>query len=979
MRVFSVLTLVTVFFTVLTGGVCAAATITQISAGDSHTVALDSDGYAWTWGLNASGQLGTDGNVALSSTPTRVALSGLVSVAAGAAHTVVAKADGTVYAWGANYSGQLGDWNGVPRPSPVRVNGIANVARVAAGPYYTVAIKTDATVWAWGQKLGVSIPTASYSPEQVSGLTDVRTVAAGGGHVLALKNDGTVWAWGSNSSGELGDGTTQNRTTPVQIPGLSGIEWVAAVGAQSYAGKADGTVLAWGEDFFGILGGAISSVPIEIPELANVTAIAGNMDDFHRCHIVFRKSDGTAWAWGINDYGMLGNGSTLWTDGPVQMEGLAGVTAVAAGQCHSVVLKNDGTVWACGDDGRGELGDGFQGKLLAPTRVPDLNGVAAVSAGGNESVALKRDGTVWWWGHPFLFDSASTPTQVSGLSGVKAISRSFTHTLALKNDGTVWAWGVNYNGNLGDGTTDHSLAPVKAIGLNQVVAIAAGDSLSVAVKEGGTVWTWGANWDGQLGDGTTTDSAVPIQVPGLYGIVAVAAGDRHVLALKCDGTVWAWGNNDFGQLGDGSTTSSSVPLQVPGLSGVVSVAAGAEHSVALKSDGNAFAWGNNRYGQLCGVYIADSIPTPWPAFYVHDATAIAAGGNDTILVRSGLQAYLAGQNTYGQIGDGTTIDKSLSTLAQGPAGVTSAAAGDAHTIVSTLDGCVWTWGDDSGGQLGDGHSYQSAYPVRVDVPARPTGTVKIGNVSGEYADLTLSLSYPYEGFRQMCLSNDGVFDTETWESFTTTKTWHLAGGQGYQTVYAKFRTSSGPESDVVCASICLDLPLPSIDYLTCSPGLVAKGDKVHVAVRVYGPGASSVMAGNTALTLSDYTWSGDLVATADSGLQSVLVVAEDQYGLKAQKAVSYTVGPVYGARCGSLAGSLMGVVCGKNLYKLCGKVTTIDPESFWLNDGSATVKVMASGYGGLSSGDYVTVRGIINPLATPPTVTCPADKVTKNN
>jgi alpha-tubulin suppressor-like RCC1 family protein len=218
---------------------------------------------------------------------------------------------------------------------------------------------------------------------------------------------------------------------------------------------------------------------------------------------------------------------------------------------------------------------------------------------------------------PYPDDSRSTmPLEVSNLDGaeLKAIAGGANHSLALKNDGTVLAWGLNQDGELGDGTNTDSSTPVEVKDPNDpsgylsgVKALTAGSSHSLALKDDGTVWAWGDNRasqgtriGGQLGDDEITSSNTPLQVSDLPGgIEAIATGAEHGLALKDDGTVWAWGYNFFGQLGNGTTTdSSSKPVQVSELDGIEVIAAGGSFSLALKDDGTVWAWGNNWFGQL---------------------------------------------------------------------------------------------------------------------------------------------------------------------------------------------------------------------------------------------------------------------------------------------------------------------------------------------------------------------------------------------
>jgi len=313
------------------------------------------------------------------------------------------------------------------------------------------------------------------------------------------------------------------------------------------------------------------------------------------------------WGWGGNSLGQVGDGTTTQRNRPVQLSGLAGISAIATGPgaSHSLAQKNDNTLLAWGYNGQGQLGDGTTTQRTSPVEIPGLSQVIAISGGGASSMSLRSDGTVWAWGsNGFgqLGDGTTTqrtsPVPITGLLETLAIASGGYHSVAITSDGAVWTWGQNWFGQIGDGTTADHLSPTKVPGLSGVIAIAAGNNHTVALKGDGTVWTWGYNNSGQLGDGGTTQRTSPVQVPGLSGVIAIAAGDSHTVALKGDGTVWTWGYNYYGQLGNGSTTNRYNPVQVSGLSGVVSIAAGSYHNVAAKGDGTIWAWGHNYYGQL---------------------------------------------------------------------------------------------------------------------------------------------------------------------------------------------------------------------------------------------------------------------------------------------------------------------------------------------------------------------------------------------
>lgn len=367
----------------------------------------------------------------------------------------------------------------------------------------------------------------------VSGLAlsinvSAQRIAGGGIQSLIVCSTGTGMAAGLNGNGEVGDGTTTERNSPVSISGLTGI-----------------------------------------------IAVSGSRGSFSFAHSLALTSDGTAWAWGYNSFGELGDNTNTNRTVPVSVT--TGVTSIAAGDSHSLFLKTDSTVWACGYAGQGQLGQGNTSNLKVPTKVSGLSGVIAIAAAYEVSYALKKDGTVWSWGNNQngeLGDSTKTekhtPVKVKGLSGVIAIAAGGTNgygtfALALKSDGTVWAWGTNGLGQLCTGNTTPSLIPVQCTSLTNVTAIAAGIDHGMALKNDGTVYTWGYGLYGELGNGALSFSAVT--TPGkinLTGIIAIAGGERFGLAEKNDGTLWAWGRNDYGQLGDGTTTQRLSPVQITG-------------------------------------------------------------------------------------------------------------------------------------------------------------------------------------------------------------------------------------------------------------------------------------------------------------------------------------------------------------------------------------------------------------------------------
>ena len=410
---------------------------------------------------------------------------------------------------------------------------------------------------------------------------------------------------------QLGDGTTQARTSPGGVSGLGEMEMISAGVYFTLASprvtdeKTTGGGLAWGlnknrqvgEETTTACGAAndpCSTTPVVVRDLTGWDQMYGG-----GFHTLARRPDGSLIAWGGNWDGQLGDGSTTDSYAPVEVQGLGSVRDAAAGRKFSIAARSDGTVWTWGSNEYAQLGDGTTTRRLLPSQVPGISGVTAVAAGEYHSLALKSDGTVWAWGRNVngqLGDGTTTqrtaPVQVVGpggtgyLTGIVAIASKGEHSLALKSDGTVWAWGSNSGGKLGDGTTTNRLFPVQVKGpggvglLTGIEAIGSGLHHSIAMGADGGVWLWGSNSYGQIGDGTTTDRYYPTVPSGLGEVQDVVGGYNHTVALGADGTVWSWGRNEYGQLGDGSASARLSPQQVPGISRVTAIAAGDDHTAA---------------------------------------------------------------------------------------------------------------------------------------------------------------------------------------------------------------------------------------------------------------------------------------------------------------------------------------------------------------------------------------------------------------
>jgi alpha-tubulin suppressor-like RCC1 family protein len=558
---------------------------------------------------------------------------------------------------------------------------------------------------------GDAATRARFRAETV--LNDVAArISAGGGHSCQVNEDGTVRCWGANNVGQLGNGLLGNgiaANEPTRIPTLV--------------------------------------VTSPNTPLTSVVAVAAGGS--HTCALLSAVlTAGTVHCWGLNGNGQLGNDALTNRLNPVAVIGLTNAVAIAAGANHTCALLADGTVRCWGANGNGQLGIGsFGGNQLTPVTVmtsPNipLTNVIAITAGSQYTCALLANSTVRCWGINLfgqLGNNTTAPSSVpvtvmtspnTSLTNVIAIAAGTFHTCALLvPNGAVRCWGDNRNGQLGNNSTVQSNVPVTVmaspnIPLLNIVALATGNAHTCALLANSNPTCWGSNSNGQLGIGAlggTRLTPVDVVTPSPNNAVAVTAGSSHTCALLANGSAKCWGANQSGQLGISNTApNNTAPTPVLGGGGSVTardIAAGRNHTCAVRADGAVRCWGSNGSGQL-GDGTTTTRLSPVAVLGLTDpVVAIAAGEAHTCALVASGTVRCWGDNSVGQLGDGTTTNRLTPVTVSGLTVVVGIAAGgtlgSSHTCALLANGTVQCWGANGSGQLGTGNTLPSNRPVAV--------------------------------------------------------------------------------------------------------------------------------------------------------------------------------------------------------------------------------------------------------------------------
>jgi alpha-tubulin suppressor-like RCC1 family protein len=609
-------------------GLTTGATSVKINRGSSTSVyvtcAIVSNALK-CWGQNSSSMLANTGVATYTALPvTSGSFTNVTQVDIGV-NNVCAVESGTAYCWGNNSYYTNGNqtsagYQTTPYAIPAATAG-TGVTKVSTGQYNSCAISAGGKLNCWGYNrygavAGDGSSILSYitagttSMYMTSGVTDVQMA---NNHLCAIKDSG-AYCWGyaaTYSQTGIGYSTTY---MPTFVQGLTQGVTSVAVNSMHSCAITYGNLSCWGNNTYMQL--SIPQYPLQtspivlnnFPGLAKKVSTGG-------AHTCATTTTDTAYCWGANSYGQLGNGLITDTPEPVAVTGIPGtVSAIDSGNYFNCALNSSNTVYCWGYGFDGELGNGTAVPIYTPVPVSGGTGVSAIAVGGYHACAIQNGGLFCWGGNSNgqlgndSFTQANTPVPVVGMStGVTAVVTGLSTTCALQS-GAVKCWGSNsnfpvgYNVNFANVQVPYSLPTPLNSG---VTALYGGGNFFCALASTGVYYCWGSGYNGEFASGTTGAYYIPQLMPFNSLVSQMSVGDTNVCIIDA-GRLYCWGYNNYGQTGYGGLNPNvyyMTPVQYLGT--VLQVASGSSHTCAIDSNNKIYCWGNNNSGQT-GYYSTSS-------------------------------------------------------------------------------------------------------------------------------------------------------------------------------------------------------------------------------------------------------------------------------------------------------------------------------------------------------------------------------------
>ena len=826
----------------------------KVVAGYNHYLGLTSDGEVYAWGSNSYGQLG-NGNNTSSSTAVKVVtpdgksnMTNIVDISAGDSYSIITDKDGKVYTFG--YYGDYRTANTVHSNKPVEIQDLYKTELVAASEGgHTAIVDWDGNVYTVGLndygQLGLKDTTTRSKFEKIGELEisceparitlnvgESKEISLALSSSFNLKND-------KQASGEVNK-TIENET-------------IASLAGNTVTGNAIGKTMlnATYEGIIGTLNTQIQkfnkNVEVEVlPKNGKVTPKVEAGDGF----TVELKADGTVWSHGQNQYGQLGVGDTNSYNEPQKVKIIKNtiknedgsktdiedtIKDISVGNYQVLALGQTGKVYAWGYGENGQLGIGSGYNHESPVVVTDiykkqLQDIVKVEAGENVSFAITSKGKVYAWGNGYssraqLLDlpenavditskyvltgdgkvyDISTKEQLSIVGKIVDLDEGTNHTVMLTNDGRAYAIGDNTYGQLSNGNNVPSETSPVAVRKDSeniftgIKEIKAGDKTTVIVTTDGKVYACGMNDNNELGieNKEILDVNTPQENKNIENVISANIGVNHVVAIKEDGEVYAFGYGKNGELGNRNDNNSITPVMVGNdiirtntnnvvlkvnqqttIEGYVDYFnifnndikninyTSKDTSVATLEDiqendnndetqneskkfkiklsgkktGTTIVTANQENTDNIGVIQVEVVPETENEITI--SPNVITNGSHTISLREDGKVFTWGDNTYGQLGNGTVITSDEPVEVTFPEGtiITQIAAGENHNVALDSNGNVWTWGRNNNYQIGNTRENQytpykvSNLPKVIKIAAGNNNTMVITENNELYA------------------------------------------------------------------------------------------------------------------------------------------------------------------------------------------------------------------------------------------------------